>query len=197
MEKNTIIGGDFVLIGHTIRPNSVDLIFTDPPYVKEGIPCYEAVAKLGARLLKPSGFLVVYASDYWLAETFPPMLKWLNYWYLYHHINLQNATVWPRHIFAKAKSLIVFSKGKAIPQKWHSNLPATGTKEKSHRKDNWEQTVDKAKFFIENFCPAGGLVLDPMCGSGTTLLAAKELGRDYVGIDQDEEQVKMALKRTT
>ncbi len=36
---------------------------------------------------------------------------------------------------------------------------------------------------IENFCPAGGVVLDPFCGSGTALLEAGLLGRQAIGAD--------------
>lgn len=38
-------------------------------------------------------------------------------------------------------------------------------------------------------------VLDPMCGSGTTLVAAQKLGRRYAGIDQSELAVRIARKR--
>jgi modification methylase len=40
-----------------------------------------------------------------------------------------------------------------------------------------------------------GVVLDPYVGSGTTLVAAKLLGCDYIGIDVSEEYVKDAEKR--
>lgn len=40
-----------------------------------------------------------------------------------------------------------------------------------------------------------GLVLDPYCGSGTTLVAAKLLGHDYLGIDISKEYVSFATKR--
>jgi site-specific DNA-methyltransferase (adenine-specific) len=40
-------------------------------------------------------------------------------------------------------------------------------------------------------------VLDPMCGSGTTLVAAKNLGRSYLGIDQSPLAVGIATKRLT
>ena len=32
-------------------------------------------------------------------------------------------------------------------------------------------------------CPQDGLVLDPFCGTGTTLLVAYKLGRKSIGID--------------
>jgi site-specific DNA-methyltransferase (adenine-specific) len=41
----------------------------------------------------------------------------------------------------------------------------------------------------------GDLVLDPFCGSGTTLIAAKLLGRSSVGIDISEEAVSLAERR--
>lgn len=40
----------------------------------------------------------------------------------------------------------------------------------------------------------GDLVLDPMCGSGTTLRMAKLLGRNYIGIDIAEDYVSLSRK---
>lgn len=44
-------------------------------------------------------------------------------------------------------------------------------------------------------CPAGGVVLDPFMGSGTTGVVAKRLGRDFVGVEINPEYVKMAAAR--
>ena len=39
------------------------------------------------------------------------------------------------------------------------------------------------------------VVLDPFIGSGTTAVAAKMLGRDYIGIDSSQQYVDMAVER--
>ncbi len=41
----------------------------------------------------------------------------------------------------------------------------------------------------------GDVVLDPFCGSGTTLVASKILGRKYIGIDISEEAIKLTKQR--
>jgi site-specific DNA-methyltransferase (adenine-specific) len=48
---------------------------------------------------------------------------------------------------------------------------------------------------IEIATGPGDLVLDPFCGSGTTLVAAKLLGRNSIGMDSSEEAVILARQR--
>ena len=43
--------------------------------------------------------------------------------------------------------------------------------------------------------PTGATVLDPFCGSGTTLIAALETGRKAIGIEIDERWVEVAHRR--
>jgi DNA modification methylase len=44
-------------------------------------------------------------------------------------------------------------------------------------------------------CPKSGIVLDPFCGSGTALVVAKRLGRNFIGIDIKPEYCEMTRKR--
>lgn len=44
-------------------------------------------------------------------------------------------------------------------------------------------------------CQAGGTVLDPFCGAGTSLLVADRLGRDGIGIELNPDYAKMAERR--
>jgi len=48
---------------------------------------------------------------------------------------------------------------------------------------------------IKAGCPKGGIVLDPFCGSGTTGVVAKKLGRNFIGIDLNPEYLELAKKR--
>ena len=51
------------------------------------------------------------------------------------------------------------------------------------------------EILIQCFCPLGGLVFDPFCGSGTSCVAAKMLDRNYSGVDIDEECCEMTRQR--
>ena len=44
-------------------------------------------------------------------------------------------------------------------------------------------------------CPAGGVVLDPFNGSGTTGAVALKHGRDYIGIELNPEYIELTMKR--
>ena len=64
---------------------------------------------------------------------------------------------------------------------------------------NHHPTVKPLKL-MEYLCtltktPTGGIVLDPFAGSGTTLLAAKNTGREYIGIEQNPEYFEIIKAR--
>jgi site-specific DNA-methyltransferase (adenine-specific) len=55
--------------------------------------------------------------------------------------------------------------------------------------------VSLAEQLISTFSREGDLICDPFCGSGSSLAAAKHLGRDFRGFDVSRKYVKMALQR--
>jgi len=66
-------------------------------------------------------------------------------------------------------------------------------------KDNNHTTVKPLKL-MEYLCtltktPTGGVVLDPFMGSGTTGIACKNTGRDFIGIELDPDYYQIAAKR--
>ena len=50
-------------------------------------------------------------------------------------------------------------------------------------------------YFVALACPPDGVVLDPFCGTGATLAAAKRLGRRSLGIDADESVLPLLRRR--
>ena len=58
-----------------------------------------------------------------------------------------------------------------------------------------EKNLEMLKTIISASSNEGDLVLDCFCGSGTTLQAASELGRNWIGIDESDEAIKSARKK--
>lgn len=61
------------------------------------------------------------------------------------------------------------------------------------RQHGAEKPVDLMKVLIECTTLPGDTVLDPCCGSGSTLVACKELRRSGIGIEKDPDYYNIAL----
>jgi hypothetical protein len=48
---------------------------------------------------------------------------------------------------------------------------------------------------IESSCPPSGVVLDPFCGSGTTIAAAQARSRRWIGIDENRVAIDLVAQR--
>lgn len=55
--------------------------------------------------------------------------------------------------------------------------------------------VDLCRLPLMATCPVGGIALDPFCGTGTTLVAASNLGRKSVGIDISRRYLELTQER--
>lgn len=71
-------------------------------------------------------------------------------------------------------------------------------------KQNWskqqqlhptQKPVELIEYLIESYTKPGDLILDFTCGSGTTLLAAKNLDRRCIGIELEEKYCEVAKTR--
>lgn len=54
---------------------------------------------------------------------------------------------------------------------------------------------DLCRIPIAATCPADGIVIDPFCGTGTTMAVAQEMGRRSIGIDLSDEYLAIAESR--
>ena len=58
-----------------------------------------------------------------------------------------------------------------------------------------EKNLEMLKVIVQASSDPGDLVVDPFCGSGTTLHAARDLGRRYIGVDASFAAAKAAISR--
>ena len=58
-----------------------------------------------------------------------------------------------------------------------------------------EKNIDMLKRIIETSSRPGDLVLDCFAGSGTTLVAAEQLGRQWIGVDIGDEAITTIIER--
>ena len=68
-------------------------------------------------------------------------------------------------------------------------------KDPQHPNYPTEKNLDMLKLIVSASSNEGDLVLDCFCGSGTTLIAANELGRNWIGIDESSHAIEAAKHR--
>jgi DNA modification methylase len=169
-----------------IDDESIDLIFTDPPYVKAQYrKAYLTLARHAKRILVPSGFLITYAPHYYLDEIMAILGRKLSWYWLVAQINQNEGIlmVHQRRVLCGFKPILIYQKPPQEPPPLLFLDRITGRKAKAHHA--WEQSIHEALHLLSRFTVPGNVVLDPFAGSGTTLLAAKLLGLEYIGFEID------------
>ncbi|MGI6156224.1 MAG: DNA-methyltransferase [Enterococcus lemanii] len=83
--------------------------------------------------------------------------------------------------------------GKQMKDVWTTST--TKKSEKSFGKHPTQKPLEIMNKIILASTKEGDIILDPFMGSGTTLVSAKRLGRRAVGIDLENEYIKIAIER--
>ncbi len=58
-----------------------------------------------------------------------------------------------------------------------------------------QKPIALCEWIVKSFSNEGDLVLDPTCGSGSSLVASKRLGRSFIGIERDQEYYNVTMER--
>jgi adenine-specific DNA-methyltransferase len=58
-----------------------------------------------------------------------------------------------------------------------------------------EKNINLLKTIVSASSNEGSIVMDFFCGSGTTLVAAQELNRRWIGVDQSEKALEVTRKK--
>ncbi|MGH9981074.1 MAG: DNA modification methylase [Nitrososphaeraceae archaeon] len=195
--------GDLTEKGKEILEESIDLIFTDPPYSTESIPIYSELESLANRVLKPGGSLVTYVGQHNLPEILDIFTSHnLKYWWpiAVKHTGPTKA-FHQRKVFVLWKPLLWFVKGEKL------TLPSPVSALNDYLYDYiqskppekilhpWQQSTVEAEHIIKKLTVENQIVLDPLMGSGTTGIAALSLKRRFIGIEKDREKFLIAESR--
>lgn len=83
--------------------------------------------------------------------------------------------------------------GKQMRNLW--SVPTPPKKEKLFGKHPTQKPLQLLKLVILSSTKSGDIILDPFSGSGTTGVAAIELGRKYIGIELEKDYINLSIKR--
>ena len=100
----------------------------------------------------------------------------------------QGLIEWSANGVPRKKIYLDEKEGKKMQDIWEFKDP-------QYPKYPTEKSLDLLKFIVEASSNEGNLVLDCFCGSGTTLIAAQELNRNWIGIDQSDQAIKVTQKK--
>ena len=204
---DTVIHGNCVDFMRTrMTANSVDFILTDPPYLvnfrdRSGrriknddnddwvTPAYVQMA----RVLKPRSFLVTFYG-------WSKVGKFSEAWEIAglrivgHIVFRKRYASSSRFLHYRHEQAYLLAKGDvqppSIPIDDVIDMPYSG-----NALHPTQKPVEPLRRLVETFCPTDGVVLDPFCGSGSTLIAAHGANRPFVGIELDAGHFATASAR--
>lgn len=183
--------GDFEEVFKDIPDGSIDCIITDPPYPKEFIEVWSKLSRFAKRVLKPNGFCVAYSGQMYLPEVMERMSENLDYYWtfaVYHEGQTQ--IVNGINLMCRWKPVLIFQNGKKKIENTFQDYFVSEQREKNGH--DWQQSKSGVAYLIEMFTNVGDTILEPFAGSGTTMIAAREKGRNVLGAEIDEKTYNIA-----
>ena len=214
MEVDKIYCADCLEFMKDMPDGSVDLVLTDPPYQLSTSSSYAAKLNPWADMCN---------SAFWFAELYRVYLRLLKEdGAIWQFLNWRTLPTIQKAAFdagTKITSLMVWDKIWIGPGGLQGLRPRyeliallakkefaierrdvpdiykclwSGHKPTGHPA---EKPTEVCSALIDISCEENDLILDPFCGSGTTCVAAKMLGRHYIGIDISEKYCEIARKR--
>lgn len=222
---NKIINGDAIEFMKTLEDESIDLIITDPPYKITARGNSGSTGGMLKKKLSMKGKIFKHNDikpiEY--IPEFYRLLKDGSHCYIMtNHVNLQEilntatecgfhfikSLIWNkgnkimgRFYMSQFEYILFFRKGKG--KKINKcgtadilSVPNKKTKgEDGKNLHDTEKPVELIKILVENSSQIEEVVFDPFIGIGSTMIACKELDRQYIGVEIDEYYYNITKNR--
>jgi DNA modification methylase len=211
MKFNEIHCGDCLDLMRQMPDNAFDWVITDPPYGmnvgkaalpdRPNTPIYgKAVATkryYGAcewdidrpspdcfnEILRVSGHQIIFGGNFF-ADLLPPSRCWLT-WDKVSRNNFADCELaWTSLDQPARVCTFLYSGCMMADRRGNERVHPT------------QKPLQVMEWIIKRFTEEGQTILDPFCGSGTTLTAAENLARKWVGIDIDPHWCEVSKRRT-
>jgi len=183
---NEVTTGNAREIIKGLPDGSIDLILTDPIY--SNLDDYYWLYTECRRLLKPTGNVLAFVNAKWYAvvsrivmSDLPPLAC----------VQTSGASPMNGRIIAKTYYLLWFGSGKL---KGYMPDGYIGTSWSAANKHNfkWTKNPKYLRTTLAAFTEPFDVVLDMFCGGGSVLAACKEMERNYIGVEMDQDTAEKA-----
>lgn len=215
MDFNNIYHGDSLELIKKLPDSSIDLVVTDPPYKVSqkyggGVDADNLIAVSGilkllpelSRVLKPNRFCIIYYDNRILPFLFEAVkgtnLIYRKQIFLYRRWGSAHRWVgWmqctdPVCVFVNGfdEPFAPELKGDVKHDVWIKDKP-----EKEDTGHPAQKPIEMIEHIITWCSNEGDVVFDPYSGSGTTALAAKKTGRQFIGFEKQKEFYDLSIER--
>ena len=204
-EKNNIYCADALQAIKKVAAGTMDIVVTDPPYglKKEGITNDDDLSVFYAmlpecyRVLKDDAFFITFFSTKYI----PDLFKHNPFEYFWQCIlHCPSGSVQSKIGYTKYMAVFVFKKGNPKLVKMSKDIFMDSPGKMVEPLEGFiDHPTPKPTAFIREllamFSKPHDLVFDPFAGSGSTLVAAKEMGRQYLGFEIEADYVALAKQR--
>jgi predicted RNA methylase len=198
---------------------AADAVITDPPF---GFGKYPTDVEVDAAALRVAPVVAVFGYPEWLCRWSMPLgapSEWVTWWPTNaaakaggrHRLlprQVEAIAVFGGPLYADAVRVPRSASGSAIgaafktslspttraADVWRDPSPGIGFNARMRKHPN-EKPISLMEKLVALCSLPGQLIADPFTGSGSTLLAARNLGRRAVGIELDERYCEVAAKR--
>jgi ParB-like chromosome segregation protein Spo0J len=181
-----------------VPDGSLDLIFTDPPWGKEGRRLMPAFAPWAARKLRPDGgLLLVYTGHAGLLEVGSELARRLTYVWTFSCANGVRGTHTQHDLGIRScwRPMLLFCRGRYRAGKVFDDAIVSHDRDKTYHAH--QQTLSEAMFYLGALTGPRATICDPFLGSATTACAVARLGqgRRFWGSEIDLQTCAIARSR--